>query len=402
MPSAVRVRPIVACLIALATCPAAGAAQAVETDADGDGGADGADWTLVHRRYNTREGSSGGLSIVDPGSGVPGSLRLQLVLDAFPGDDFLRDGDEVAQSSRALSFSWTALEGFELHAAMRDRGTSTQDPAPTSLHAQGLLLGFKLYHRVAGPVTAGGGLRFDLRNGAGNQTPLLASTSVGVRGAAAFDFRDLARPLPLVSRLNVDYLFDNSAIAVEDAEDARYRALENALPRADDTRHLISRSERYAFGINRVDTLALGVGFEAPLAVAERTFVHPLLEWRMGVPINRQGYDCPVARDASSAAGSPDDQADACLGASGVSAWSMNLTAGVRVAPPVRGVSLALAFDIGLTGTSSFVHELAPNSPFMITLALGYDYDARPEVAKTSVAAEAVVPESATRAIAQP
>jgi OmpA-OmpF porin, OOP family len=373
---AVRVAQALACLLAVAVPPAGGLAQAVENEAS-----DESAWALAHRRFNTRDGSSGGIMIADPGSGAVGSLRLQLVLDTFPGDDFLSPGDEIAQSARALSLSWTALGPLEVFAALRDRGTSQDAPEPSALHAQGLLFGFKLFQRVHGPLTAGGGLRFDVRNGLGRQTPALGATSIGLNAAAGFDFQELAKELPLVGRLNIDYLFDNSAAAIEDAEDARYRSLRNALPREDDTRHLISRSERYAFGINRVDTLSVGVGGEAKLAVAERTSLHPLLEWRMGVPINRQAYDCPVS---TGSAGSRGDAADACLGTTGVDAWSMNLVAGLRVVPPVRGVSLALALDLGLSGTSTFVRELAPNSPFMLTFALGYDYDARPAPARVA------------------
>jgi hypothetical protein len=56
----------------------------------------------------------------------------------------------------------------------------------------------------------------------------------------------------------------------------------------------------------------------------------------------------------------------------------MNLALGMRVVPPVRGVTLLFALDLGLAGTDTFVRELSPNAPFSLTFALGYDYDARP------------------------
>jgi hypothetical protein len=70
----------------------------------------------------------------------------------------------------------------------------------------------------------------------------------------------------------------------------------------------------------------------------------------------------------------------------------MNLTVGVRVVPPVRGLSVAVALDLGLTGTSMFVHELAPNAPFSLAVAVGYDYDARPPAPVPAAGAAAVAP----------
>ncbi len=42
------------------------------------------------------------------------------------------------------------------------------------------------------------------------------------------------------------------------------------------------------------------------------------------------------------------------------------------------GLSALLAAEFALTGSDTFVRELAPISPFRIIVALGYDYDARP------------------------
>jgi outer membrane protein OmpA-like peptidoglycan-associated protein len=56
----------------------------------------------------------------------------------------------------------------------------------------------------------------------------------------------------------------------------------------------------------------------------------------------------------------------------------MTLDLGIRVVPPVRGLSFMAGVEFGLTGTSSFVRELAPTTPYRVLLAVGYDYDARP------------------------
>ena len=96
------------------------------------------------------------------------------------------------------------------------------------------------------------------------------------------------------------------------------------------------------------------------------------------MPVNRQGYDCPLF-PAEVDEGAPGSSGDSCMGEEGLAAWPMNLAMGVRVVPPVRGLSVVVALDLGLTGTSTFVHELAPNAPFTLMVSLGYDYDARPQ-----------------------
>jgi hypothetical protein len=192
--------------------------------------------------------------------------------------------------------------------------------------------------------------------------------------------QDAPLKLPLIGRFNASYLFDNSAKLVEDEERARYALLEasngGAALARNETRNLVSRVERYAFDMNRVDRLTLGLGVEAPLPIAQEASIHPLLEYRMGLPINRQEFDCAIVR------GEPNDgdasSGDDCLTTAGISAWPMNLVLGLRVVPPVRGVTMLLALDLGLTGADTFVRELSPNAPFALTFALGYDYDARP------------------------
>jgi hypothetical protein len=72
-----------------------------------------------------------------------------------------------------------------------------------------------------------------------------------------------------------------------------------------------------------------------------------------------------------------------------MSSMPMNLGFGVRVVPPVRGLSAVLGVDLGLLGTTQFVHDLAPNTPWRVLVALSYDYDARPQ--PTTAAAPIVV-----------
>jgi hypothetical protein len=332
------------------------------------------------RPLSGRDGSSGGLTVVHPGTGELGSVRLQLVLDASPEDDFLRDGQDAGQSRRALSLSFTPVRSLEVFANLQDQGT-TGDPGATgatsALHSQSAGLGFKYAHALDAVLAVSGGARISLRNEVGSQTPLLQATSIGLRAALAADLREMPQRLPLLARFNLDYRFDNGAETIESVEDARYDALDDAMPRGDEVRHLITRQERYGLDINRVDRLTTALGLEAPLPVGQDAAIHPLLEWRLGIPVNRQSYDCPLVAGEPDA-GEASSPADTCLGDAGAGAWPMHLLLGARLLPPLRGASVTLALDLALSGSSTFVRELAPSSPFALTLALGYDYDARP------------------------
>jgi hypothetical protein len=336
-------------------------------------------WTLEHRRHASHDGSTGGRWLVDPSSGVAGSLRLQLSFDATPDNDFLQPEQDVSQTRQTLAVSWTALEMLELYGALHNRGTSIGGDDPQAIHSLGeASLGFKAFHRVHGPIHAGGDARFMLRNEVGSDTATFDATSVGLRATGALDMREAERPFPFIARINLGYVFDNSDAAVETVEAERLDNLTDARSDEDEDRHLLTRSERFAVGLNRVDRLTLGLGFEAPIRAADDMWLHPLVEWTWEIPVNRQGFDCPIDFSIENA-GRPEDDIDDCLASAGSAAWPMTLSFGVRVVPPVRGISLAVALDLGLRGTKRFVHELAPNAPLALGLTLSYDYDARPQ-----------------------
>jgi hypothetical protein len=358
------------------TSDTAVAAQSEPTEEDRDP----TPWMLRHRRYSTREGTTGGLFIEEPSSGAVGSVRLQLALDIAPEDDFAETGNDTSRTDKAISVSWTALPLLEIFGVLEDRSTSLTLPEEDSVYAQGSLLGFKMWKSLPSIWSFGGSLRFAFNNEPGNSAPLLKATNIGLRGGASADLQNSPLKLPLIGRFNMEYLFDNSGKLIEDEERARYSVIEAsdggaALPR-NETRHLISRMDRYALDVNRVDRFTLGLGFEAPLAIGREAALQPLLEYRLGIPINRQNYDCAVVRRTPND-GTP-DSGDDCLATAGIASWPMNLALGVRVVPPVRGLTMLLALDLGLTGSGRFVRELSPNAPFALTIALGYDYDARP------------------------
>ena len=82
------------------------------------------DWDMLHRRYSTWSGPTGGLYLLDGRGGEPGAFRAQLALDGFSGSDFLRRGDKIEVSSQSLVLSVTALRSLELFATLNNRATN--------------------------------------------------------------------------------------------------------------------------------------------------------------------------------------------------------------------------------------------------------------------------------------
>lgn len=349
-------------------------------------------WDLTHRRYTTWDGSTGGLFLIDGTTGEPSALRFQLGIDTFSGDDFLYDGDHVEQDGQTLVASWTATRIFEVYAALENRMSAISVPEARSLDSTGDgTVGFKIAWKPA-PII---GLGFDARamfaNQVGGGGSLLESTSMNLRSAFTLDLQGLDEPVPFLTRVNVGYTFDNTQKVVEDIEAARYENLNDPKDDEDDeTRHLVDRFERYALGVNRFDRLTIGAGVEVPVEVAERFFLHPMAEWQMGIGVNRQDYDCPHVTNAGEV-GTPESTIDTCYERAPGGSLPMTLALGVRVVPPLRGISAVLGVELGLSGTSTFARELTPVSPYRVLFAFSYDYDARP-AEKVIVPAPAAAP----------
>lgn len=333
-------------------------------------------WALANRRYNTLAGPTGGIHLVDPSTGAPGSVRIQLGMSLMDIRDFLFEGDEVQQTGQSLTVGWTITKYIELWGALQNSGTAYNEPR--TLYTLGdMSLGLKSQFQVAEVVSLGADLRIKFLPDAGSMETAFGGTGVGIRGAFGLDLQRLPNPVPFVARLNLDYYFDNSAELVVDTERDHYDSLEEPQATDDENRNLVTRFERFGLGVNRVDMFTWGVGVEAPLEVGPEVYLHPMAEFVMGIPANRQGYDCPFysSDDTRGTTKGPDDT---CLDEVGSDAWPMVLTLGTRFIPPVRGLSSFLAVDIGLSGTDTFVRELAPTAPVRVHFGLGYDFDARP------------------------
>ncbi len=354
------------------------AADQAGDQAKDDAAAEKLPWDLLHRRYNTWYGPSGGLFLVDGSTGEVGALRVSLGLGLYSGDSVLLRHDHVEQDQQVLALSWTAAKLFEVYATLANMSTATSLPkADTQTSLGDMAIGGKVGGKVAPLFYVSGDLRAAFANQVGGGGTTLGATNLGLRGELSAHFEELSQPLPLVVRLNVGYLFDNTSQIVSDIEDTRYSKLNPPVAaQANETRHLVNRFERLAMGINRLDRMTFGLGLEMPLEVSERFYMHPLVEWRIDVPVNRQGYDCPFVKNAPS--GTTSTAQDSCYERTSSSAFPMNLALGVRAVPPIRGVSVLLGVDFGLKGTNRFVRELSPNLPYRLLLALSYDYDARP------------------------
>ena len=338
---------------------------ATAADADVDASTAREQRFLLH---NTWLGPVGGLRVVDAGSGPKGTFRIQLGTDFFFASDYLVDGDQHSHVGGTLSFSWTPFDFMELSlAALAVSNTNDQEDPELFQVVGDMVFGLKGFYSVLPWLTIGGDLSAALLNTVGDVGLVLEATSLGIRGNLSADFRRLNKPIPLIARFGAQYYLDNSSELVADIERARFNALPDpATNIADEDRHLVSRVERFALGINRIDRVNLAIGFEAPLPVAKDFYLSPIAEWQLGIPVNRQNYDCLFVAQVGE---------DSCLDQEGFSAFPMLATVGLRILPPIRGLAGFAAVDIGLQGSSTFVRELVPTVPYSVLLGLSYAYD---------------------------
>jgi len=326
--------------------------------------------------HNTWYGSTGGLRVVDAGSGPAGTLRFQLGLDYFRSRGFLIEDDVHRQLGGTLSVSGTPLPFLELFGSFNARSNRNSAGNPVLLQAIGdLQFGGKLYRELTPWLSLGGDLRVLLKNLLGDVGLNAGATSVGLRAAVTADFSALSRAFPVLLRANLGYMLNNSGELVQRVEDQRYAGLpeDSRAPKREETRNLITRIERFGLGVDRVDTLELALGAELPLRLFSSFEVRPLLEWQVGVPVNRQGLDCPAGSSSGRV-----DRSDGCLSHVGLTAWPSSLSVGARVLPAVNGLALLAALELGVSGAHRFVHELAPTRPWAVLFALSYAFSPQP------------------------
>ena len=349
---------------------------------------DGGREARVAEVQNSFSGPTGGIRIVDAASGPKGTFRLALNSEFFVIKDYFVPTDEAQHFAGNLSLSIAATDYLEVF--LSAEATSAWDDSNDPMLIQRVadfLLGLKGFYRARPWFAVGGDASVAFLGGVGDAKATFRATSFGFRGNLTFDFREHERhEAPMILRINAQYWFDNSAKLTEGIEDQRYAALGGVVPRGEETRHLLTAFERYAYGVNRADFVRVSTGIEAPLK-ARKVGLHPMLEWRWDIPIDRQGFDCAPSARA---------QDDGCLGDEGLKAFPMELSAGLRILPPPKGLAFTIAADIGLTGTRDFVRELAPTAPYNIILGVAYAFDPRPAAAVVPSPVEPVTASSPT------
>ncbi|MFT5354772.1 MAG: outer membrane protein OmpA-like peptidoglycan-associated protein [Polyangiales bacterium] len=330
------------------------------------------------RLGNTFLGTTGGFHVPHALGAPAGTFRVQLSLEFMAKNGFLFEEDGHSRVGGGLSISWAVHEMVEVYGSLASYATSNTSEFPNLLIVLGDLdVGVKVGVPLSDTVSVGGDLGFLLPTGSG-LGPAFGSLGLRLRANATIDLRGKPDPKPFIARFSLGYTFDRSENLIEADENRRYDRLPDALERGDETRHLITRAERNALSIDRTDFLNIGIGLEAPLEIGDDMVLSPILEYALGVPVNRQGYVCPFI--PSEPGGSePRAGDDSCLEQEGFSSFPQTLTLGARFLPPVRGLQIHAALDVGLTGRSGdvAVRELSQTAPWKLWIGLAYAHDAR-------------------------
>jgi hypothetical protein len=201
------------------TAPASGATDSAEAgSAEQAAAAPPADADALRAErflaHNTWGGPTGGIRVVDAGSGPRGTFRLQLATEFFFASDFLNDGDENSHIGGSLSVSWTPFDFLEIFANLSSSANSNNTENPPLFQVLGdTTLGAKAFYTLPKVpwLTLGGDVTLALLNTVGDIGLVFKSTSLGLRGNATADFRRLRSSIPLVARFNLQYWLDNSS-----------------------------------------------------------------------------------------------------------------------------------------------------------------------------------------------
>jgi outer membrane protein OmpA-like peptidoglycan-associated protein len=142
----------------------------------------------------------------------------------------------------------------------------------------------------------------------------------------------------------------------------------------------IGAVERFALGLSKYNTFDIAVAVEAPL---KAYYFTPFVEWSLHIPLYpgkgntdfvclSTGFEnCPQDFDLDG-----DNMIDANtaeVGTHGFNSWPDIITIGVRITPPIRGLTIDLSADIGLT--TALVWGLAANRQYSANFGLTYTYD---------------------------
>ena len=360
-----------------AATPAAMAPAPVDAPADGDQAASDAEWAQRDRQINeanTLTGSTGLLRTMHAESGAPGQFRLGfnteyfsagfLCSSAFPcpstgggpikSDTMNHIGATLTLGITLAKVGSGFLEGYASTGAFANSDDANK---PTLLQVLGdTNFGLKYGVALSKIFYVGGFAELWLINGTGSVGLDGGGTGAKFGPIATVDLRGNEAHTPLRFSFNAFYSLDNSGNVLTPTEDLRGQP--------------VTRIERFGLGVNRVDNFTMRVGAEV-FAAEER--VRPFIEYGIALPNNRQNYACK----------SNNPSHDNCLLNDAIP--QSTLTIGSRFYPWKRGFSLLAALDIGVTGTTDFIEEVAPTPPWTLFVGAGWAIDTqdRPPVRVT-------------------
>jgi OmpA-OmpF porin, OOP family len=343
---------------ATAAAQPAAAADPVKAEAE--------EWTERDRKLNETTALTGGVGLLrtqHAQGGAPGQFRLSFVTeyfsagflctDAFPcanprGAGQVRS-DSLDHIGGSLALTAGVTDFLELYMGTGAYANSTDQNRPALLQSLGdSVLGGKFYGAITRGFHAGGALELWLVNGTGAVGLEGGGTSGKLRGLMTADLRETEKQLPLRFSFNAGYSLDNTGTLIEKVEASRGTS--------------ITRIERFGLNINRVDHFDMSLGGEAFLS-QER--VRPFIEYNLAIPVNRQNYLCKPNNPSG----------DKCLALEPIA--PSKLTFGGRFFPWKQGFALTAALDVGVTGTATFIEEVAPVAPWTLFLGAGWAADTR-------------------------
>ena len=374
--------PAAAPVAAPAPAPAPAPVAAPAQEISGDDPEVEREWRDRDRQLaetNTLTGSTGLLRLQHATVGVPGQFRLGFSTETFsagflctpefpcanprgPGKIVTgASGHSGASLTLGVTVAKLGNGGLETWLSTSAYANSHAGNRPGLLQVLGdSTLGVKYAAPVSDVFRLGGAMEMLLLNGSGSVGLVGGATSARFSGLATADLRGTEAKTPLRLSLNMTYFLDNSSKVLEDIEKPVSQGGRGAP---------VTRIERYGLKVNRVDQFQIALGAEVFVANDK---VRPFVEYQMGVPTNRQDYACKPSNASK----------DNCL--ANVSVIPSTLTIGGRFAPWKPGFSLLAALDLGLTGTASFIEELAPVAPWTLHIGAGWaiDTQTRPPVIK--------------------
>ncbi|MFH1435448.1 MAG: OmpA family protein [Pseudomonadota bacterium] len=343
--------------------------------------------------HPTDTGFSGLVRIISGDSGEPWSWAVGIHVGFFLKDDFIYTDDTNKYVSGTASFRFTIWKFFEAAIGLKsyanyNRYSDDQFEPPLFQTLGDASLGLRFFYPVTKYLFLGLGYRAILLNKVGEVGIGTASHELFL--PFTLDIQKINRKVPLRIHLFTAYYFDESANLVEDEEAARGER--ETLPCESDADGnysplaCLSPVERFGLGVNRVDLMKIGLGFDFPAP-----YVNPFLEFNMGIPVNRQGFNCGQNLNDYT-------EDDYCLENKGFSSFPTNITIGMRVRGlpygSLKGLGILVAADIGVTGMdkNNRVRELAMNPNYMIYFGISYTPVTKPkevvkiqEVVKTEI-----------------